>query len=164
MFHLIPRLLKALLFSAPAASSAMSGQQDIRKMGGLWPKVRTTAATFWMATLAIAGAPLFSGFFSKDEILWQTFASPSLPTADKLALWLLGLITATMTSFYMFRLVFLTFHGEGRYTPETAKHIHESPSTMTLPLVILAVLSVVGGWVILPPCEALHIPNYIEHF
>ncbi|HSC77313.1 MAG TPA: NADH-quinone oxidoreductase subunit L, partial [Candidatus Acidoferrales bacterium] len=168
IFHLMTHaFFKALLFlGAGSVIHAMSGQQDIRKMGGLWPKIRTTAATFWMATLAIAGAPLFSGFFSKDEILWQTFASPSLPTADKLALWLLGLITATMTSFYMFRLVFLTFHGEGRYTPETAKHIHESPSTMTLPLVILAVLSVVGGWVGIPAAmgEALHIPNYIDHF
>jgi len=143
---------------------AIGGQQDIRKMGGLWPKIRTTALTFWMGTLAIAGAPLFSGFFSKDEILWQTFVSPSLPFGW--ALWLLGLIAATMTSFYMFRLVFLTFHGEGRYTPETAKHIHESPSSMTLPLIILAILSVVGGWVGVPAAmgEALHIPNYLEHF
>ena len=133
-------------------------------MGGLWPKIRATATTFWVGALAIAGAPLFSGFFSKDEILWQTFTSPTLRIGK--LLWLLGLIAATMTAFYMFRLVFLTFHGEGRYTPETAKHIHESPRTMTRPLIILALLSVVGGWVGIPAAlgEFVHIPNYLEHF
>jgi NADH-quinone oxidoreductase subunit L len=166
MFHLMTHaFFKALLFlAAGSVIHAMNGQQDIRKMGGLWPKIRTTAATFWIATLAIAGAPLFSGFFSKDEILWQTFVSPSLPIGN--ALWLLGLIAATMTAFYMFRLVFLTFHGEGRYTPETAKHVHESPRTMTRPLVILALLSVVGGWIGIPAAlgEIVHVPNYLEHF
>ncbi len=166
IFHLMTHaFFKALLFlGAGSVIHAMGGQQDIRKMGGLWPKIRTTAATFWMGALAIAGAPLFSGFFSKDEILWQAFSSPSLPFGW--VLWLLGLIAATMTSFYMFRLVFLTFHGEGRYTPETAKHVHESPSTMTMPLALLAVLSVVGGWVGIPAAlgEALRLPNYVDHF
>ncbi|MCI0402810.1 MAG: NADH-quinone oxidoreductase subunit L, partial [Acidobacteria bacterium] len=158
-------MFKALLFlGAGSVIHAMNGQQDIRKMGGLSPKIRATAATFWIGALAIAGAPLFSGFFSKDEILWQTFVSPTLRIGK--VLWLLGLIAATMTAFYMFRLVFLTFHGEGRYTPETAKHIHESPRTMTRPLIILALLSIAGGWIGIPAAlgERVHVPNYLEHF
>jgi NADH-quinone oxidoreductase subunit L len=166
MFHLMTHaFFKALLFlGAGSVIHAMNGQQDIRKMGGLWPKIRITALTFWMGTLAIAGAPLFSGFFSKDEILFQTFVSPSLSIGN--ALWLLGLIAATLTAFYMFRLVFLTFHGEGRYTLETAKHIHESPRTMTRPLILLALLSIVGGWVGIPAAlgEMIHVSNYLDHF
>ncbi len=166
IFHLMTHaFFKALLFlGAGSVIHAMNGQQDIRKMGGLWPKIRATATTFWIGALAIAGAPLFSGFFSKDEVLWQTFSSPTLRIGK--VLWLLGLIAATMTAFYMFRLVFLTFHGEGRYTPETAKHIHESPRTMTRPLIVLAVLSVVGGWVGIPAAlgERVYLSNYLEHF
>jgi NADH-quinone oxidoreductase subunit L len=117
-----------------------------------------------MGTLAIAGAPLFSGFFSKDEILWKTFTSDSLRFSK--IWWLVGLAAAALTAFYMFRLLFLTFHGEGRYTPETARHIHESPPIMTRPLAILAILSVIGGWVGIPAAlgHYVHTANWFEHF
>jgi NADH-quinone oxidoreductase subunit L len=95
------------------------------------------------ATLAIAGIPLFSGFFSKDEILWKSFSSDY----GHPILWIAGAITAALTAFYMFRLIYLTFHGKGRYDAETEHHIHESPRSMTIPLVVLAVLSVIGGWI-----------------
>jgi NADH-quinone oxidoreductase subunit L len=99
-----------------------------------------------MGTLAIAGIPLFSGFFSKDEILWKSFSSGH----GHFIFWLVGVVTAALTAFYMFRLLYLTFFGEGRYDKHTADHLHESPKVMTMPLVILAVLSVGGGWIGIP--------------
>jgi NADH-quinone oxidoreductase subunit L len=124
----------------------MSNEQDMRRMGGLRQSLPTTYKTFLAGTLAIAGIPLFSGFFSKDEILWQAFSSDH----GHVVFWLVGVVTAALTAFYMFRLVYLTFFGEGRYDRHTAEHLHESPKVMTMPLVVLAVLSVVGGWIGIP--------------
>jgi NADH-quinone oxidoreductase subunit L len=142
IFHLMTHaFFKALLFlGAGSVIHAMSGEQDIQKMGGLWGKIPTTARTFAVATLAIAGIPPLAGFFSKDEILGQAFEKHP-------ALWIVGFITAGMTAFYMFRLVFLTFFGYSRADEHVEHHIHESPPTMTVPLMILAVLSVIGGWI-----------------
>jgi len=166
IFHLMTHaFFKALLFlAAGSVIHAMNGEQDIRKMGDLRGKIPATYWTFLMGTLAIAGLPGFSGFFSKDEILWQAFSSPSLPLGW--LLWLGGVVAAMLTSFYMFRLVFLTFHGQARYTPETARHVHESPRVMTRPLMVLALLSVIGGWVGIPTVlgERAGIPNLFEHF
>jgi NADH-quinone oxidoreductase subunit L len=141
IFHLMTHaFFKALLFlGAGSVIHAMSGEQDIQKMGGLWDKIPVTAKTFFVATLAIAGIPPLAGFFSKDEILWRAFEK-------HWALWTVGFVTAGMTAFYMFRLVFLTFFGHSRADDHAQKHIHESPQTMTIPLMILAVLSVIGGW------------------
>jgi len=142
IFHLMTHaFFKALLFlGAGSVIHAMSGEQDIQKMGGLWNKTPVTARTFFVATLAIAGIPPLAGFFSKDEILGRAFERHP-------ALWIVGLATAGMTAFYMFRLVFLTFFGYSRADDHAQKHIHESPQTMTIPLMILAGLSVVGGWI-----------------
>ena len=142
IFHLMTHaFFKALLFlGAGSVIHAMSGEQDIQKIGGLWSKIPVTARTFFVATLAIAGIPPLAGFFSKDEILGRAFERHP-------ALWMVGFITAGMTAFYMFRLVFLTFFGYSRADNHAQKHIHESPQTMTIPLMILAVLSVVGGWI-----------------
>ncbi len=134
---------------------AMSGEQDIQKMGGLWDKIPITAKTFCAATLAIAGIPPLAGFFSKDEILGQAFEKHP-------ALWVVGFITAGMTAFYMFRLLFLTFFGYSRADEHVEKHIHESPYTMTVPLIILAGLSVIGGWIGWP--TSLFGSNHFEHF
>jgi NADH-quinone oxidoreductase subunit L len=141
IFHLMTHaFFKAVLFlGAGSVIHAMSGEQDIQKMGGLWTKIRTTAITFTVATFAIAGIPPLAGFFSKDEILWRAFERNPL-------LWVVGFITAGMTAFYMFRLAYLTFSGYSRADEHVVKHIHESPPTMTVPLMILAVLSVIGGW------------------
>ncbi len=142
IFHLMTHaFFKALLFlGAGSVIHAMSGEQDIRKMGGLWNKIPVTAKTFLIATLAIAGIFPFAGFFSKDEILGSSF--------DRYrSLWLVGFVTAGMTAFYMFRLLFLTFFGYSRADEHVEKHIHESPPSMTVPLVILAGLSVIGGWI-----------------
>jgi NADH-quinone oxidoreductase subunit L len=166
IFHLMTHaFFKALLFlAAGSVIHAMNGEQDIRKMGDLRRKIPATYWTFLLGTLAIAGIPGFSGFFSKDEILWQAFSSPSL--AFGWLLWLAGVVAAMLTSFYMFRLVFLTFHGQARYTPETAHHVHESPPVMTRPLMILALLSVIGGWVGIPAVlgERAGISNLFERF
>jgi NADH-quinone oxidoreductase subunit L len=141
VFHLMTHaFFKALLFlGAGSVIHAMSGEQDIQKMGGLWSKIPKTAITFATATLAIAGIPPLAGFFSKDEILWRAFEK-------HWALWIVGFITAAMTAFYMFRLAYMTFSGYSRADEHVEKHIHESPSSMTVPLMILAVLSVIGGW------------------
>ena len=109
-----------------------------------------TYGTFLVATLAIAGIPGFSGFFSKDEILWKAYGESNAWGLGGAAFWLVGVVTAGLTAFYMFRLVFLAFHGEGRMDAETAHHVHESPRVMTVPLMVLAVLSVAGGWVGIP--------------
>ncbi|MDD4051735.1 MAG: NADH-quinone oxidoreductase subunit L [candidate division Zixibacteria bacterium] len=145
IFHLMTHaFFKALLFlGAGSVIHAMSDEQDMRKMGGLKKQLPTTYNTFLMATLAIVGIPIFSGFFSKDDILWQAFSSGH----GNPLFWLIGVLTAGLTAFYMFRLFYLTFHGQPRYDQQTADHLHESPRVMTVPLVILAVLSIVGGWI-----------------
>jgi NADH-quinone oxidoreductase subunit L len=142
VFHLMTHaFFKALLFlGSGSVIHSLSGEQDMRKMGALWGKIPTTAKTFVVASIAIAGIPPLAGFFSKDAILGHAFEYIPI-------LWLLGFITAGMTAFYMFRLVNMTFFGKSRVDHEVEHHIHESPSAMTVPLVILAALSVVGGWV-----------------
>ncbi len=142
IFHLMTHaFFKALLFlGSGSVIHALSGEQDMRRMGVLAAKIRTTWLTMFAATLAIAGIPPFAGFFSKDEILGKAFEYSHV-------LWVIGWVTAGMTAFYMFRLFFLTFHGVSRVPHEVEHHIHESPGTMTGPLMVLAFLSVVGGWV-----------------
>jgi len=157
IFHLMTHaFFKALLFlGAGSVIHAMSNEQDIQKMGGLWSKIPTTARTFFIATLAIAGVFPFAGFFSKDEILGHAF--------DRFfILWVVGFFTAGLTAFYMFRLFFLTFSGYSRADAHVEHHIHESPSTMTVPLMILAFLSVIGGWIGWP--GALGGENRFERF
>jgi NADH-quinone oxidoreductase subunit L len=163
IFHLMTHsFFKALLFlAAGSVIHALSGEQDLRKMGGLRTKIPWTFWTMLMATLAISGAPLFSGFFSKDAILWKTASSTfGTPQGNKL-LWAVALATAILTAIYMFRLVFLAFFGAPRYD-EQHVHAHEAPRSMLVPLVILAVLSVVGGFVGIP--ESLGGGDRIEHF
>ncbi len=174
VFHLMTHaFFKALLFlGAGSVIHGVGGEQDMRKMGGLRKYMPWTFWTMLIATLAIAGIPPFAGFFSKDEILWQAFSSPH----GSKVFWVVGVITAFMTSFYMFRLIFLTFYGEYRGAPAKAHSAraghddhgghdghddhhdtpHESPWLMLGPLVLLGVLSVVGGWV--------GIGNRFEHF
>ncbi len=160
IFHLMTHaFFKGLLFlGAGSVMHAMSGELDMRNMGGLRKKTPITYWTFFIACLAIAGIPGFSGFFSKDEILWKAFSSPQ----GHLLIWLLAAVTAGMTAFYMFRLFFGTFHGECRASDEVKHHIHESPRIMTVPLMILAVLSLVGGYVGIP--ALLGGGNAIEQF
>src|SRR5712672_369450 len=148
IFHLMTHaFFKALLFlAAGSVLHAMGGEQDMRHMGGLSKKIKFTYWTMLIATLAIAGAPLFAGFFSKDAILFSAF---TVGGNGGHVLYAIGLLTALLTSFYMFRLIFLTFHGKQRYD-EHHVHVHESPWTMLGPLVILAVLSIFGGWFALP--------------
>ncbi|MGA8224634.1 MAG: NADH-quinone oxidoreductase subunit L [Candidatus Acidiferrales bacterium] len=142
VFHLMTHaFFKGLLFlAAGSVIHARSGEQDMQKMGALSGKIRKTYLTMLAATLAIAGFPGFAGFFSKDEILGHAFHYNHF-------LWFIGWITAGMTAFYMFRLLFLTFHGQSRVDHEVEHHIHESPNSMLIPLMILAVLSVIGGWI-----------------
>jgi len=146
IFHVMTHaFFKALLFlGSGSVIHAMSNEQDMRVMGGLRKKLPVTFWTFMAGTLAIAGIAPLAGFFSKDEILWLTWNS------GYKGLWALGFIAAGLTAFYMMRLVVLTFFGENRASEEVQSHIHESPFTMTMPLVILAVLSIVGGWVSIP--------------
>jgi NADH-quinone oxidoreductase subunit L len=148
IFHLMTHsFFKALLFlGSGSVIHAVSGEQDMRKMGALKNKIPKTFWTMFIATLAIAGIPPFAGFFSKDEILWQAFSSPQ----GRWWLWLMGIVAALMTAFYMFRLIYLTFFNESHVDHEVEHHIHESPSSMIVPLQILAVLSVVGGLVQIP--------------
>src|SRR5437762_10383446 len=113
-------------------------------MGGLWKKIPITAWTFMIATIAIAGFPPFAGFFSKDEILASAFDNPYFHDFGKV-IWVIGSLAAFCTAYYMFRLVFLTFFGDFRGTHEQEHHVHESPWTMTVPLIILATLSLLGG-------------------
>jgi len=153
IFHVVTHaFFKALLFlGAGSVIHALHEEQDIRKMGGLRKKLPITFATFAIATLAISGFPGFSGFFSKDEILAAAFQhGPKW-------LWGLGVITAALTSFYMFRLLLLTFYGSSRVDPGKKEKIHESPAVMTVPLMALALLSVVGGWIGLPPVLGPHL-------
>ncbi len=146
IFHLMTHaFFKGLLFlCAGSVMHALGGEQDMNKMGGLWRKLPITFATMLIATFAIAAFPPFSGFFSKDLILEAAYES------GHFWLWLLGVITAGLTSFYMFRLIFMTFFGESRVDPDKEHHLHESPAVMTIPLIVLAILATVGGWVGLP--------------
>ncbi len=149
VFHVYTHaFFKACLFlGSGSVIHAMSGEQDIRKMGGLARKIPVTFGTFALATAAIAGIPPLSGFFSKDEILWFALAS------DRGGSWLLLAVmafTALLTAFYMFRLLWLTFMGKPRMGPEVEHHIHESPLSMTGVLVILAALSAFGGFFSVP--------------
>jgi NADH-quinone oxidoreductase subunit L len=157
MFHVITHaFFKALLFlGAGSVIHAMSDEQDIRSMGGLRKKLPVTFLTFLIATIAISGIPPFAGFFSKDEILAHVFEHNK-------ALWVIGVLGSVMTSFYMFRLLFLTFFGTFRGTHEQEHHLHESPASMTVPLIILAILSAVGGFIGVP--EALHGSHHLAEF
>jgi NADH-quinone oxidoreductase subunit L len=145
VFHVFTHaFFKALLFlGAGSVIHAMSGEQDMRNMGALAHKIPTTYRTMFIATLAIAGIPPFAGFFSKDEILWQTWTSEG---GAYRILWGIGYITALMTAFYMFRLIYLTFYSKPRMSHEVEHHIHESPASMTAPLVILAACSIFAGF------------------
>ena len=161
MFHVMTHAcFKACLFlGAGAVMHAMSDDLDIRHMGGLKAKMPITFWTFLLATFAISGIPPFAGFFSKDAILSSAFESPSL---GKL-LWFVGLFTAGLTAFYMYRIVSLTFFGQFRGTKEQEHHLHEAPASMTFPLIVLGFLSVVAGWLGLPAVFGEH-ANIIEPF
>ncbi len=160
IFHLMTHaFFKALLFlAAGSVIHGMSEIQDMRQMGGLKSKMPITFWTMLLATLAISGIPLFSGFFSKDEILWKSFSSDY----GGIIFWIVGLVTAGLTAFYMFRLIYLTFYGKNRAPKDVQHHIHESPSSMTVPLIVLAILSVIGGYVGIP--KALGGGNAFEKF
>jgi NADH-quinone oxidoreductase subunit L len=148
VFHLMTHaFFKALLFlGAGSVIHALSGEQDIMKMGGLRRKLPWTHATFLVGVLAIAGVPPWAGFFSKDAILWSALSSPY----GSMALWGIGVLTAGLTAFYMMRLYLLVFGGESRVGREAEHHLHESPPVMLLPLVVLAVGSCVAGFVGVP--------------
>ena len=145
VFHVFTHaFFKALLFlGAGSVIHAVSGEQDMRNMGDLARRTPITFATMFIATLAISGIPPFAGFFSKDEILWQTWTSEH---GAYIWLWVIGYGTALMTAFYMFRLMYLTFYGQPRMSHEVEHHIHESPKSMTVPLAILAFCSIFAGW------------------
>jgi NADH-quinone oxidoreductase subunit L len=149
IFHLVTHaFFKALLFlGAGSVIHGLSGEQDLRKMGGLAPRMVITTITMTVGAAGLAGVPGLAGFFSKDEILHAAFSS------HRRLLWALLLLGAFMTAFYTFRLLFLTFFGGPRMSKEVAHHIHESPSTMTLPLVVLAILTVVAGWALGVPSD-----------
>jgi len=160
MFHLATHaFFKALMFlGSGSVIHGMHEEQDIRKMGGLAKHMPITHITFLMGWLAIIGMPPFAGFFSKDEILWQAFHSPR----GHVFLWLAGLLGAACTAFYMTRLMAMTFWGRERFDKKHV-HPHESPITMAAPLVVLGVLSVIGGWIGIPDAIShglhVHIPN-----
>jgi NADH-quinone oxidoreductase subunit L len=167
IFHLFTHaFFKALLFlGSGAVIHALAGEQDLRRMGGLRKELPITYWTFLIGALAIAGVPLLSGFFSKDEILYRTYAS------GHTVLWFLGAVTSLMTAFYMFRLVFLAFHGERRADAqrdaETADvhhttHLHDAPPAMAIPLIVLAIGSALAGYLGVP--AALGGSNILEHF
>ena len=168
IFHLYTHaFFKACLFlGAGSVIHALGGEQDIRKMGGLARKIPVTFATFAVATAAIAGIPPLAGFFSKDEILWYSFASS---TGGSPLLFTLAAATALLTAFYMFRLLWLTFFGASRMTKEVEHHVHESPLSMTGVLLVLAALSAIGGFLALPHFlgSLLPLPQVVpslEHF
>ncbi|MGA2405095.1 MAG: NADH-quinone oxidoreductase subunit L [Syntrophobacteraceae bacterium] len=160
LFHVLTHsFFKALLFMCSGCViHALSGEQDMRNMGGLREKMPVTFYTMVIGTLAIVGFPGLSGFFSKDEILWKAFSGEH----GSFLLWLIGVLAAAMTAFYMFRLIFMTFFNECRASEEVKKHIHEAPKSMTVPLLILAVLSIFGGYIGVP--ESLGGGNLVEHF
>jgi NADH-quinone oxidoreductase subunit L len=146
IFHLVTHaFFKALLFlGAGSVIHGLSGEQDMRKMGGLKTALPKTHVTMLAGTLAIAGIFPFAGFFSKDEILWNAWQHGGP------VLWGAGVVGAFLTAFYMFRLYFMTFHGTSRVPEDARHHLHESPDSMVVPLILLAVLSVVGGWIQMP--------------
>ena len=156
VFHVTTHaFFKALLFlGAGSVIHAMGGEQDMRKMGGLWKHLPITGKVMAIGTLAISGFPLLSGFFSKDEILAHTYEHSPI-------LWFFGMITSILTAFYMFRLLFLTFFGNFRGTHEQEHHLHESPKSMTFPLIVLAILSIAGGALGLP--EFWGATNWMHH-
>src|SRR6059036_3478974 len=159
IFHLYTHaFFKALLFlGSGSVIHALHHEQDMRRMGALKNRIPTTFKTMFIATLAIAGAPPLAGFFSKDEILWKAFSS----SQGHVLLWLIGAAVAGMTAFYMFRLLFMTFYGESRVDHHTAEHIHESPKSMTVPLIILAIGSLFAGYIGMPAWLGT---NRFEHF
>jgi NADH-quinone oxidoreductase subunit L len=168
IFHVVTHaFFKACLFlGAGSVIHALGGEQDVRKMGGLRKRIPVTFWTFAIATAAIAGIPPLAGFFSKDEILWYAFASTR---GGSPLLWGVAAATALMTAFYMFRLLWLTFFGKSRMSHEVEHHVHESPLSMTGVLMLLAVLSAVGGFIALPhflepqlPLPATH--EELHHF
>jgi len=161
VFHVFTHaFFKALLFlGSGSVIHAMSGEQDMRFMGALRKKIPVTFRTMFIGTLAIAGIPPLAGFFSKDEILWQAWSSHD---GAFRALWMIGFATALMTSFYMFRLITLTFFGESRMTHDVEHHVHESPKSMTGPLVILAICAVFAGFLGIP--KSLGGTNIFEKF
>jgi NADH-quinone oxidoreductase subunit L len=160
VFHLMTHaFFKALLFlAAGSVIHGMGGLQDIRKMGGLRSHMPWTFRTFLIGTIAIAGLPPFAGFFSKDAILWGEWSHGPYGKI----LWTVGVIAASFTSFYMFRLLILTFYGSPRYTHHDVHHVHESPASMLIPLVVLAVFSMIAGAVGVP--HVLHGADRIETF
>ncbi len=161
VFHVFTHaFFKALLFlGAGSVIHAMSGEQDMRNMGALSEKIPVTFRTMLVATLAIAGIPIFAGFFSKDEILWQAWKFATFGPY----LWAIGYATALMTAFYMFRLMYLTFWSPSRVVShEVEHHIHESPKSMTVPLVVLAFFSITAGWLGWP--ASLGGSNHFEKF
>jgi NADH-quinone oxidoreductase subunit L len=145
VFHVMTHaFFKALLFlGSGSVIHAMGGEQDIRNMGGIGKKLKITYLTFLVGCIAIAGIPPFSGFFSKDSILLAAYL-------ENPVFYGIAVFTAMLTAFYMFRLFFITFTGKFRGTEEQAHHVHEAPPAMTIPLIILAVLSIVGGIVGVP--------------
>ncbi|MDE3166060.1 MAG: NADH-quinone oxidoreductase subunit L, partial [Acidobacteriota bacterium] len=160
VFHLFTHaFFKALLFlGSGSVIHAMSGEQDMRFMGALKKKIPVTHWTMAIGSIAIAGIPGFAGFFSKDEILWQAYSSPLGSTA----LYAVGLTTAAMTAFYMWRMMNMTFYGKSRVKPEAAAHIHESPASMTVPLILLAAGSVLAGWLGTP--KMWNLPEFFRGF
>jgi len=159
VFHVTTHaFFKALLFlGAGSVIHAMGGEQDIRKMGGLMKKLPITFITFFIATLAIAGIPPLAGFFSKDAILALAFEASPIK-------WGLGVFAALLTTFYMFRMLYLTFFGEFRGTQHQKEHLHESPFLMTIPLMILAALTVVGGFIEIPHVFIHEGSNWFSHY
>ncbi len=163
IFHLMTHaFFKALMFlGSGSVIHGMHEEQDIRKMGGLKKYMPITHFTFLLGWLAIIGMPPFAGFFSKDEILWQAYSSPR----GHILLWIAGVLGAVLTAFYMTRLMALTFWGSSRVDKHV--HPHESGALMTVPLIVLALLSVVGGWIGIPHVIGEnfgHIPNFLEHW
>jgi len=150
--------LSIVFMGAGSVMHALAGELDMRKMGGVRKYMPATFATMLIGTLAISGVPLLSGFFSKDEILFKAFSSPY----GSPILWVMGILSAVLTAFYMFRLIFMTFYGASRMAPEVEHHAHESSRVMTIPLIILAILAIAGGYVGLP--KALGGGNWFERF
>jgi len=168
IFHVYTHaFFKACLFlGAGSVIHALSGEQDIRRMGGLAKRIPVTFVTFAVATAAIAGIPPLAGFFSKDEILWYAFASGK---GGSPLLWAVAAATALLTAFYMFRLLWLTFFGRSRMSHEVEHHVHESPLSMTAVLTILAALSAIGGFLALPHWLEMQlplppVPDALHHF
>ena len=160
IFHLMTHaFFKGLLFlGAGSVIHSLSGEQDMRKMGGLAGKIKWTYITFLAASISISGIPPFAGFFSKDEILWKAYSSPG---AGHAVYYLLAL-AAFLTAFYSFRLIFMTFHGKSNVDHEVSHHVHESSLNMLVPLIVLGVLAVVAGFVGVP--EVLGGRNGFQHF